>query len=53
MKIEEKINKVRELYNMQKEILSSINIDNFFESTYKIIYLELQKEIIKSTPTII
>lgn len=50
MTTEEKTNKVKEYFNMQKEVILNINITNYFESINKIRYLELQKEIIKAIP---
>ena len=51
MEIQEKIHRVKNLFNQQKEVLSEINIENFGESIIKIRKLELQKEIIKAIPT--
>lgn len=50
MEIQEKIHRVKNLFNQQKEVLSEINIENFGESIIKIRKLELQKEIIKAIP---
>ena len=51
MEIQEKIHRVKNLFNQQKEVLSEINIENFGESIIKIRKLELEKEIVKAIPT--
>ncbi len=51
MEIQEKIYRVKNLFNQQKEVLSEINIENFGESIIKIRKLELEKEIVKAIPT--
>lgn len=51
MEIQEKIHRVKNLFNQQKEVLSEINIENFLESIIKISKLELEKEIVKAIPT--
>ena len=50
MEIQEKIDRVKNLFNQQREVLTEINIENFGESIIKIRKLELQKEIIKAIP---
>lgn len=50
MEIPEKINRVKNLFNQQKEVLSELNIENFGESMIKIKKLELQKEMVKAIP---
>lgn len=52
MKIQEKTNIVKKLFNQQKEVLSELNVTNFGESIKKIRMLELQKEIVKAIPDI-
>ena len=51
MEIQEKLHRVKNLFNQQKEVLSEINIENFGESIIKIRKLELEKEIVKAIPT--
>lgn len=51
MEIQEKIHRVKNLFNQQKEVLSEINIENFGESIIKIRKLELEKQIVKAIPT--
>lgn len=51
MEIQEKIYRVKNLFNQQKQVLSEINIENFGESIIKIRKLELEKEIVKAIPT--
>lgn len=50
MEIQEKIIKVKNLFDQQKEVLSELNLENFRDSIIKIRKLELQKEIIKAIP---
>lgn len=50
MESQEKINRIKNLFNHQKEVLSELNVTNFGESIHKIRMLELQKEIIKAIP---
>ena len=50
MEIQEKIHRVKNLFNQQKEVLTEMNIENLGESIIKIRKLELQKEIIKAIP---
>lgn len=50
MDTQEKIIKVKNLFDQQKELLSKLSIENFGESMIKIRKLELQKEIIKAIP---
>lgn len=52
MNFEEKVNKVKTLFEQQKQILSNLTIQNYFDSAIKIRSLELQKEIIKAIPKI-
>ena len=51
MEIQEKIHRVKNLFNQQKEVLTEMNIENFGESIIKIRKLELEKEIVKAIPT--
>ncbi|MDI6033980.1 hypothetical protein QLS91_12940 [Flavobacterium sp. LB2P84] len=50
MDIQEKVNKVQNLFNQQKNILSELNIKNYIDSAIKIRQLEFQKELIKAIP---
>ena len=50
MGTQEKIIKVKNLFDQQKEVLSELSIENFRNSIIKIRKLELQKEIIKAIP---
>lgn len=50
MESQEKINRIENLFNQQKEVLSDLNVKNFGESMIKIRKLELQKEIVKAIP---
>lgn len=50
MGTQEKIIKVKNLFNLQKEVLSKLTTENFKDSIIKIRKLELQKEIIKAIP---
>lgn len=52
MEIQEKLNKVEDLFNQQKKVLSELNIKNFGESMIEMRKLELQKEIVKAIPNI-
>lgn len=51
MSINEKIYRIENLFNQQKEILSKINLSNYLDSLNQIRKLELQKEIIIRIPT--
>lgn len=51
MEITEKVKRVQNLFNQQKEILSKITIENSFETIVEIRKLELQKEMVKAIPT--
>lgn len=50
MTIDEKKNKIQNLFNQQKEILSNITSNNYFDSILNIRKLEVQKEIIIRIP---
>jgi hypothetical protein len=50
MESEEKYNRVKNLFDQQKQILSELNIENYFESMIKIRLLEVQKDMTIAIP---
>lgn len=51
MNTNEKLNRIKLLFESQKLILSNMTIENMFDSLEEIKSLELQKEIIKAIPS--
>lgn len=50
MDSQEKYSKIKNLFDQQKDVLSKITIENYFDSAIKIRKLEFQKAIIKAIP---
>jgi len=47
---EEKYNRVKNLFDQQKQIVSELNIENYVESMIKIRSLEVQKDMVIAIP---
>ena len=51
MRIEEKVSRCKKVFELQKEVVQNITLENYFDSIKKIRQLEIQKEMIKAIPT--